>query len=101
MPQVTGTTILGDMLNTTMVSSGPLSTVALWFPRPLIEALLYRKVGVLRFVQTDANRLIVVEEHEVTYPGIWPVFSPARPLQGLQANFRCTRPGLPYTFFWG
>ena len=101
MPTVSGTTILGDMLNTTMVSSVPLTSIALWFPRPWVQALVYRQVGVLRFVQVDAARLIIVEEHEVIYPGIWPLFTLSRPFQGLQANFRCTRPGLPYSFFWG
>ncbi len=88
------------MLNTPMVSTASLTYIALWFPPPWVEALGYRKIGVLRFVDVSATRLIVVEEHDVIYPGIWPLFDLSRSFQDLQATFRCTRPGLPYLFYW-
>lgn len=101
MPQISGTTIFGDMLNTTLTSANPLTSVAFWFPAPYVNGLFYRKIGVLRFVQVDTSRLIIVEEHDVIYPGIWPLYQVSKPINNLQANFRCTRPGLPYQFFWG
>jgi len=99
MPSQSGVTINGTQLNLSIAGS-TIGTLALWFPRPLIPALMHQKVGVLRLIQTDANRYISVYRWDVFYPGIYPIFGVATPVGGLQAVFDCYRPGLPYTFFY-
>lgn len=101
MPQQNGTTVLGESAFFALTKTTPLSNIALWFPFPGVNALRYRKVGKLRLAETsNFTRLIIVDEWDVVYPGIWPVFNRSVPYQNLLALFECTRPGLPFSLYW-
>jgi hypothetical protein len=99
MPQVTGTTILGNNINVTL-NLDPVTQLLLYFPRPLINALTNKPVGRLRLVYADTNALVTVYQWEVYYPGIWPAYYTPLRTPNLQAVFECWRPGLPWVFFW-
>lgn len=99
MPQLAGVTGLGDNLGVS-VGQATVSSVALWFPRPHIAALLWRQVGTLRLCQSDASRLIIVKEWPIVYPGIWPIYNVSQDTLGLQWRFTCIRPNLAYQFYW-